>query len=54
MSALNSFSQILVESTVDKIIQQIRDQISLGVFKPGDKLPSERVLSEQFGVVGHS
>ncbi|MEJ6821176.1 MAG: FadR/GntR family transcriptional regulator [Flavobacteriales bacterium] len=50
MSALNSFSQILVESTVDKIIQQIRDQISLGVFKPGDKLPSERVLSEQFGV----
>lgn len=50
MSAINSFSQIMVESTVDKIIQQIRDQISLGVFKPGDRLPSERVLSEQFGV----
>ena len=50
MEILNNFSEIKVESTVDKIIRQIRDQISSGQLKPGDRLPSERMLSDRFGV----
>lgn len=47
---LNNFSQIKVESPVDKIIRQIRDSISSGHLKPGDRLPSERKLCERLGV----
>lgn len=47
---LNNFSEIVVEKPADKIIQQIRELISSGQLKPGDKLPSERMLSERFGV----
>ncbi|MCG8385747.1 MAG: FadR family transcriptional regulator [Cytophagales bacterium] len=47
---LKSFSEIVIEKPVDKIIQQIRELISSGQLKPGDKLPSERMLSEKFGV----
>ncbi len=50
MKILNNFSQIVVESPVDKIIRQIRDLISNGHLKPGDKLPSERQLCEKLGV----
>lgn len=50
MQILNNFSQIVVESPVDKIIRQIRDLISSGQLKPGDRLPSERLLSEKLGV----
>lgn len=50
MEILNNFSEIKVESPVDKIIRQIRDQISSGQLKPGDRLPSERMLSDRFGV----
>ena len=32
------------------IVNQIRDSILLGRFKPGDRLPSEQKLLEQFGV----
>ena len=34
----------------DAIIYQIRDLINLKNLEPGDKLPSERMLSEKFGV----
>lgn len=34
----------------DAIILQIRDLINLKNLEPGDKLPSERMLSERFGV----
>lgn len=34
----------------NKIISQIRDYINLKNLEPGDKLPSERVLSVRFGV----
>ena len=47
---LNNFTEIEVEKPVDKIIHQIRDLISSGQLKPGDKLPSERQLSERFGL----
>lgn len=47
---LNSFSEIVVEKPSDKIINQIKELISSGQLKPGDKLPSERQLSERFGI----
>ena len=50
MELLNNFSQIIVESPVDKIIRQIRDLITSGQLKPGDRLPSERKLCEKLGV----
>lgn len=50
MAVINNFSQILFESPVDKIIRQIRDLISSGQLNSGDRLPSERQLSEKLGV----
>lgn len=47
---LNNFTEIVIEKPVDKIINQIKQLISSGQLKPGDKLPSERMLSERFGV----
>lgn len=47
---LDNFQKIVVERPVDKIIDQIRSLISSGELKPGDKLPPERKLAEQFGV----
>ncbi|MEL7006001.1 MAG: FadR/GntR family transcriptional regulator [Bacteroidota bacterium] len=47
---LNNFSEIVIEKPADKIIKQIRELISSGQLKPGDKLPSERMLSERFGI----
>jgi len=37
-------------SLTEKVIEQIRDAISRGDFKLGDKLPSENELGEAFGV----
>lgn len=34
----------------EKIVSQISDHLVRGELKPGDKLPSERELAEQFGV----
>ncbi|MEM9052895.1 MAG: FadR/GntR family transcriptional regulator [Bacteroidota bacterium] len=50
MKTLNNFSQIVFETPVDAIIRQIRELISSGQLKPGDRLPSERMLSERLGV----
>ena len=50
MEVLNSFSQIEIETPVDKIIRQIRDLISSGHLNPGDRLPSERQMCERLGV----
>lgn len=47
---INNFKHIVVESPVDKIISQIRELITSGQLKPGDKLPSERKLSEALNV----
>lgn len=47
---LNIFKEIEIEKPVDVIIHQIRDLISSGKLKPGDKLPSERLLSERIGL----
>ncbi len=47
---LKNFNEIMVESPSDKIIQQIKNLISSGQLKPGDRLPSERQLSERFNI----
>jgi GntR family transcriptional repressor for pyruvate dehydrogenase complex len=50
MELLDNFKEIHVETPVDKIIRQIRSLIVSGYLSPGDKLPSERKLSEKLGV----
>jgi len=47
---LDHLKPIVHENTVEIIIGQIRELISSGVLKPGDKLPSERKLSDHLGV----
>lgn len=47
---LSIFREIEIEKPVDIIIKQIRDLISSGKLKPGDRLPSERMLSERIGL----
>jgi len=47
---LESLNKIEVQNPVDLIISQVRDRISAGTIKPGEKLPPERKLAEHFGV----
>lgn len=49
MKDLN-FSPITVTKPADIIMMQLRDLITKGILKPGDKLPSERLLAEQFAI----
>jgi GntR family transcriptional repressor for pyruvate dehydrogenase complex len=50
MEILKNLEEIIIEKPADIIIRQIRNLISSGQLKPGDKLPAERLLSEKFGV----
>lgn len=50
MKNIDIFKEIEFEKPVDKIIDQIRNLIISGQLKPGDKLPSERQLSERIGL----
>jgi len=45
-----SFKIIKKESTLEVIVQQIKNQIKKGILKSGEKLPSERKLADQLGV----
>lgn len=47
---IETIKAIEVETPVDKIIMQLKQLISAGHLKPGDRLPAERVLAEKFGV----
>ncbi|MFA9391015.1 MAG: FadR/GntR family transcriptional regulator [Prolixibacteraceae bacterium] len=47
---LENLFEIELENPVDKIVKQIRKLIISGHLKPGDKLPSERNLSEKLGI----
>jgi len=47
---VKNLSEIKVEKLSDKIIEQIKNLISSGKLKAGDRLPSERKLSETFNV----
>ncbi len=44
------FTQIEHENISDAIVRQMIDRIGRGIYKPGDKLPSERTLMKKFGV----
>jgi GntR family transcriptional repressor for pyruvate dehydrogenase complex len=46
----DNLKEIVIEKPADKIADQINGLISSGQLKPGDKLPSERFLSEKFNV----
>jgi GntR family transcriptional repressor for pyruvate dehydrogenase complex len=45
-----SFRKIKPRRAFEEICESIRDQLSAGVLRPGDKLPPERELSLQLGV----
>jgi len=45
-----NLSEIKIEKLSDKIIEQIKNLISSGQLKAGERLPSERKLSETFNV----
>ena len=47
---LLNFQEIVIEKPEDKIIRQIRNLITNGQLKPGDRLPPERKLAEKLGV----
>ena len=49
-NVLDTFKEIKIETPVDKIIRQIKNLITSGQLKAGDKLPSERKLAEKLGV----
>ena len=49
-SIIETIKAIEVESPVDKIIRQLKQLMSDGHLKPGDRLPAERILAEKFGV----
>jgi GntR family transcriptional repressor for pyruvate dehydrogenase complex len=48
--SLENFKEVLIEKPSDLIIKQLRQLITSGQLKPGDKLPSERKLSEKMGI----
>jgi GntR family transcriptional repressor for pyruvate dehydrogenase complex len=50
MEILNKIEEIKIEKPSDIIIKQIRNLISSGQLKPGDRLPAERQLCDKFGV----
>jgi len=47
---LDSLNKIVVQDPIELIISQIRDLISSGKIKSGEKLPPERKLAEHLGV----
>jgi GntR family transcriptional repressor for pyruvate dehydrogenase complex len=47
---IRNIQAIQVESSVDKIILQLKQLITSGQLKPGDRLPAERQLAEKLGV----
>jgi DNA-binding FadR family transcriptional regulator len=43
-------NKIKRNSLADEVAQRLQEQISLGTYRPGDKLPIEPALMEEFGV----
>ncbi len=50
MAEKTLYKTIKTSRLYEQIVQQIEDSILDGVLKPGDQLPPERELAEQFGV----
>ena len=49
-AAAPTFRPIHTRRAFEEICERIREQLALGVLKPGDKLPAERDLAQQLGV----
>jgi DNA-binding FadR family transcriptional regulator len=49
-AAAPNFRPIHTRRAFEEICARIREQLALGVLKPGDKLPPERDLAQQLGV----
>jgi DNA-binding FadR family transcriptional regulator len=49
-AAAPQFRPIHTRRAFEEICERIREQLALGVLKPGDKLPPERDLAQQLGV----
>ncbi|KAA2245397.1 FadR family transcriptional regulator [Chitinophaga agrisoli] len=47
---MNNTTPIKRLSLTDEVAQRIQQQISLGQYQPGDKLPTEPALMQEFGV----
>ncbi len=47
---ISSLKEIVLEVPADRIVDQINELVSSGQLKAGDKIPSERLLSEKFKV----
>lgn len=45
-----SFQPIKTRKIYEEIVEQLKDMLSRGELKPGDKLPSEREMAESLGV----
>ena len=45
-----TFRPIYTRRAFEEICERIREQLALGVLRPGDKLPPERELAQQLGV----
>src|SRR5882672_6430946 len=45
-----AYSPVQTKRAFEEVALQIREQLSKGALKPGDRLPSERELAEQFGL----
>ncbi|HEY8971874.1 MAG TPA: GntR family transcriptional regulator, partial [Puia sp.] len=43
-------AQLQRHSLADAVVSRLQQQLSLGEYQPGEKLPSEPELMEQFGV----
>lgn len=43
------FNKVQTKKVYMKIVEQVRDLIKEGRLKPGDKLPPEQILAEEFG-----
>ena len=50
MSTNLVFQPIVTKKIYEEIVDQLRDLIARGELKPGQKLPSEREMSESMGV----
>lgn len=50
IKAFENIQTIQIQSPVDRIIGQLKNLITTGQLKPGDRLPAERLLAEKFGV----
>lgn len=47
---MSSLTKIVVQSTVDSVTSQLIEAIISNQFRPGDRIPTEAELMEQFGV----